>query len=167
MKPKLRKMMFKVLSASVLFTLVFSLTVAVAPTEKAFALSYDFTNPISTGCANTAVTEDSKYIYNKSGTKLGYIQLRFSTKCQTAWGYLKLYSPAPSDNYGSAGIYGYNSSGLRILAFCDSTGGSKGGNGNIMKGQTSCFTGQVYDGAGNYAFAAGFVGSYSSQTGYY
>lgn len=45
-------------------TLVFGLFFAIAPMNKALALSYDNTNPYSSGCASKSpITYETEYIY--------------------------------------------------------------------------------------------------------
>ncbi|MFC5647598.1 DUF2690 domain-containing protein [Paenibacillus solisilvae] len=143
MKKFLKKKVSKVISVGVLFTFVFGLIFAVSPTEKAFALSYDYSNPYSTGCAyKSPITYETKYIY-KSGVKIGYVQLKGSAYCHTAWSYVKFYSAAPYNGYANVGTYRYNgtSSTSNARTFCNSSGG----NGVVEKGQTSCYTAQLWD----------------------
>ncbi|MFV5315278.1 hypothetical protein [Priestia megaterium] len=67
-------MMKKVFNIGVLFFLIFGLFLGVGPTGKASALSYDGSNPYTTGCASKSpITYETKYIY-KSGVKIGYVQ---------------------------------------------------------------------------------------------
>jgi len=72
-------------------------TVGVRPTHAAVAargarvpalsLPYDGTDPISTGCANSATTAASVKVYNPAGgAYLGLLELRWSTSCKTNWG---------------------------------------------------------------------------------
>jgi hypothetical protein len=135
--------MKKLLNIGMIFTLVFGLFFAIAPINKAFALSYDNSNPYSTGCAyKSPITYETKYIY-KNGVKIGYVQLKGSAYCHTAWGYVKLYSSAPYNTYANVGTYRYygTSSSWNARTFCNSSGG----NGVVNKGETSCYTGQLWD----------------------
>ena len=53
----------------------------------ALNLPYDGTDPIQTGCANSATTPKSVKVYNPSGgAYIGLLQLRWSTSCKTNWG---------------------------------------------------------------------------------
>jgi hypothetical protein len=143
MKKFLKKKVSKVISVGVMFTFVFGLIFAVSPTEKAFDLSYDYSNPYTTGCAyKSPVTYETKYIY-KSGVKIGYVQLKGSAYCHTAWSYVKFYSAAPYNGYANVGTYRYygTSSTSNARTFCNSSGG----NGLVEKGQTSCYTAQLWD----------------------
>ncbi|WP_249595567.1 hypothetical protein [Peribacillus frigoritolerans] len=46
--------------------------------NKTYALSYENTNPYSTGCVNKSpITYETEYIY-KNGVKIGYVQLKGS-----------------------------------------------------------------------------------------
>ncbi|MFC5653449.1 DUF2690 domain-containing protein [Paenibacillus solisilvae] len=98
---------------------------------------------ILTRCAyKSPITYETKYIYQGS-KKIGYVQLRGSAACHTAWGYVKFYSNAPYNGYANVGTYRFYGSGSASNArtFCNSTGG----NDLVQKGQTSCYTGQLYD----------------------
>ncbi|MFJ7469953.1 hypothetical protein ACIQWI_15525 [Peribacillus frigoritolerans] len=122
-------------------TLVFGLFLAIAPTNKTYALSYDNTNPYSTSCVNKSpITYETEYSY-KNGVKIGYVQLKGSAYSHTAWGYLKSYSAAPYDYYANVWVDSFN--GTTKKAFTSSA--SSGGNGWIMKGQTSCYTSQLWN----------------------
>lgn len=142
MKRMLSKKISKVMSVGLLFTFVFGLIFVVSPAPKASALSYDGSNPISTGCAyKSPITYETKYIY-KNGVKIGYLQLKGSAYCHTAWGYVKFYSAAPYNNYANVYLDSYtNGTTWRRDASC----ASSGGNGMVMKGQTSCYTAQLWD----------------------
>ena len=126
MKKCLKKKVSKVISVGVMFTFVFGLIFAVSPIEKAFALSYDYSNPYTTGCAyKSPITYETKYIY-KSGVKIGYVQLKGSAYCHTAWSYVKFYSAAPYNGYANVGTYRYygTSSTSNARTFCNSSGGN-------------------------------------------
>ncbi|MES1039933.1 DUF2690 domain-containing protein [Peribacillus simplex] len=104
-------------------------------------LSYDNTNPYSTGCASKSpITYETEYIY-KNGVKIGYVQLKGSAYCHTAWGYLKFYSSAPYDYYANVWGDSFNGTTKRAFTSC----ASSGGNGWIMKGQTSGNTAQLWN----------------------
>ncbi|GAA3313012.1 hypothetical protein GCM10020331_002160 [Ectobacillus funiculus] len=68
-----------------IFLLIFGLF-NVAPMSKAFALSYDGSNPVSTGCANDAVTKSYSYISDSHDNVYGKVELKWSAKCKTSWG---------------------------------------------------------------------------------
>jgi hypothetical protein len=133
--------MKKLFNIGMVFALVLGLFFAIAPVNKASALSYDYTDPYSTGCAyKSPITYETEYIY-KNGVKIGYVQLKGSAYCHTAWGYLKFYSAAPYDYYANVWIDSFNGTVKRAYASC----ANSGGNGWIMKGQTSCYTAQLWD----------------------
>ncbi|WP_274653347.1 DUF2690 domain-containing protein [Paenibacillus humicola] len=141
MKKKVRRKFSKALSIGVLFTFVFAMTFAAVPAGRTYAASYDGTNPYSTGCASKSpITYATNYIY-KSGVKIGYVQLKGSAYCHTAWGYVKFYSSAPYNYYANVWVDSYNGSTYRTTVSC----ASSGGNDVVMKGQTSCYTAQLYD----------------------
>lgn len=103
------------------------------------ALAFDGTNPYTTGCAyKRAIIYETTYIY-RYGKPIGYVQLRGSAYCHTAWAYVKLYSPAPSNNYVNAYVQRGNRLGYELS--CNSDGGNKA----IQKNQTSCYTPQIWD----------------------
>ena len=66
-----------------------SSTVAASPHaaagSAALNLPYDGTDPIATGCANSAETVASKEVV-LDGQDVGDLQLRWSTTCKTNWG---------------------------------------------------------------------------------
>ena len=95
--------------------------------------SYDGKSPYYNSCASTAVTKDKKWI-----DSISYVELKFSTKCKTAWAKVTITRPA---------IYTYEAD-ARIVRQTDGkayTCDSSGGNGSVNKGQTSCYTAMVYD----------------------
>ncbi|OIK16898.1 hypothetical protein BIV60_02425 [Bacillus sp. MUM 116] len=131
---------------------------AVSPAEKAFALSYDGSNPVSTGCAKDAVTKSYSYIVDRYDNAYGKVELKWSAKCRTSWGKITLYHAAPYDKgsyYALATVWSYNSNGTTLRKSYNCA--DRGGNGVIMKGQTSCYTPQVYNGAGYIAKARGII----------
>lgn len=69
------------------------------------------------------------------------MQLKGSAYCHTAWGYLKFYSAAPNDYYANVWVDSFNGTTKRAFTSC----ASSGGNGWIMKGQTSCYTAQLWN----------------------
>jgi Protein of unknown function (DUF2690) len=133
--------MKKIINIVMVLTFVFGLFFAIVPINKASALTYDGTNPYSTGCAyKSPITYETEYIY-KNSVKIGYVQLKGSAYCHTARGYLKFYSAAPYDYYANVWIDSFNGTTKRGYASC----ANSGGNGWIMKGQTSCYTAQMWD----------------------
>jgi hypothetical protein len=62
---------------------------------------YDGKNPVSTQCDDKGVAKKTKTfsLKLKSGKKVtGKISLMYSTKCKTAWSYVKLDKPLPSNS---------------------------------------------------------------------
>jgi hypothetical protein len=95
--------------------------------------SYDGKSPYYNSCASSAVTKDKKWIDSVS-----YVELKFSTKCKTAWAKVTVTRPAIYDHEADA----------RIVRNTDEkayTCNSSGGNGVVNKGQSSCYTPMVYD----------------------
>jgi hypothetical protein len=118
--------------------------------NKAYALSYPSdTDPYKTGCAyKQPLTYATKYIV-KNGKTIGYVQLKGSAGCHTAWAYIKLYNPAPYNRYADAFVV-RNDGAQRS---CD----NYGGNGEVNKGQTSCYTPQLWNLDPHYSYAHGFA----------
>jgi Protein of unknown function (DUF2690) len=114
-----------------------------APAVTCSGHGCDFTDPETTGCANTAITAESANIY-VSGVKVGWIQLRYSTACRTVWA--RVVSPK------------YTNGGADVVP---NTGGSSALCGPPLKysstaGGYSCYTAQIYDG-GITSYAEGTV----------
>lgn len=147
----------KNISVIVVFAVFLGSFFFIAPAKKAYALSYDGTNPYSTGCAyKSPLTYETEYIYS-AGVKIGYVQLKGSAYCHTAWGYLKFYSAAPYNYYANVWVDSFNGTAKRTYVSC----ANSGGNGWIMKGQTSCYTAQLWDKDPYHALAK--MGIYSSS----
>jgi hypothetical protein len=125
------------------------------------ALTYDYTNPYTTGCAyKQAFVYQTKYIYNRNtGAKLGYVQLWGSAYCHTAWVKVYMYNAAPYNNYGNALIHRSNGT----EATCD----SRGGNDAINRGQHSCYTPQIWDRDPYKSWGSGKIGGWGVSTGWY
>ncbi|WP_342048851.1 DUF2690 domain-containing protein [Bacillus sp. OTU530] len=153
-------MIKKLFSALFVFPLAFSLFfIFTSKTEAAFNpnLYYTGKSPYtavyggSGTCASSAVRKGYKQISN-----LGYVELKYSTVCKTAWAKLTRYSKAPFNDSGFAGIY--RSDGVWFNSY------DSGGIGAIDAGQTVTYTPMVYDytpGYGYTAYAAGWLRSYS------
>jgi hypothetical protein len=59
---------------------------ALTAAAPASALSYDNTDPQSTGCASSGITVKSASIRSSyTGKIIGSVELRWSTKCKTNW----------------------------------------------------------------------------------
>lgn len=95
--------------------------------------SYDGKSPYYNNCDDSAVTKDKKWIDSVS-----YVELKFSTACKTAWAKVTITRKATSNYEADARIV--RSTDGKALT-CDSSGG----NGSVNTGQTSCYTGMVYD----------------------
>jgi hypothetical protein len=106
---------------------------------------YDGKNPVSTGCNHSGVVKATKK-FNKKGIS-GTVQLMYSTKCKTAWAFVKL-NKAISFKYDSVYAVIHRNNDKKHYS-CDSAGG----NGSIRKGQTSCYSAMVYDYKPNTSYA--------------
>lgn len=60
------------------------------PLQSAFAQPYDYTNPSSDGCANTASNHWAQPLNDNYGYNLATLTLRYSSSCRTIWS--KLYA---------------------------------------------------------------------------
>lgn len=100
-----------VLATTTATTLLLALAVFAAP--SASAAQYDGTDPVSTGCGNTAVT-----IFDKAvGPDGAHVQLRYSTACRTTWA--KLFggnAGSPGDCAASFTYVHRNSDGKQYRA---------------------------------------------------
>ncbi|MCH5585017.1 YjfA family protein [Shimazuella sp. AN120528] len=117
---------------------VAALFVGISDTSAAFdgKKKYDGKSPVATHCDDTGVAKKTKS-FSYKGVK-GKIYLMYSTKCKTAWGYVKLNKPLPSNSE----VYGWvHRNNERKVYYCS----SKGGNGAIQPGQTTCYSPMVYD----------------------
>lgn len=106
--------------------------------------SYNGRNPITTGCANSAVEPVQPVTF--AG---GYatISLKWSTVCQTAWAQVSFSSALGSGSWGNALIISNTTS--------DYYSCNQAGNGSVQPGQRSCYTGMVDDPDGYSAYAKG------------
>ncbi|SDB96195.1 Protein of unknown function [Melghirimyces thermohalophilus] len=101
------------------------------------AAPLDGTDPVSTGCANSAITVESARI-----DPYATIELRYSTQCETAWARITAsVAHDPGNDYGGNAKVVRNSDGRSYS--CE-----------IPAYQTSCFTSQVND-SGVTSFAEG------------
>lgn len=147
-----QRLMFLGLMALVLSTAL-TLTTGVAsaktasPTRAATTYPYDGQNPISTGCYKDAQTERSNTgIVIWSDLETTYtISLNFSYVCHTSWAKIVLDSVLP---------LGYQANAIVTRNNDERQYDCTTGNGVVLAGQTSCYSGMVYDGAGFSAYAA-------------
>jgi serine/threonine protein kinase len=89
------------------------------------------------------------------GGVTGTLYFRFSITCHAAWA-LIVFNKAVSGGYGYAKIVRNNDG---IYATCN-----MGGNKSVVSGQTSCYTGMVYDGPDVTASAYGYFTFSSGKT---
>lgn len=97
----------------------------------------DYTDPSATGCSGSAYNAlYSGNIWDSDGTNLGFAVLRYSTGCATAWG--KTFS-----NIGAI--------------YCHASVHRTDGRWTAWQGgdYTSCYSDQLYDGAGVWAYSSG------------
>lgn len=55
------------------------------PALAAYVIPYDGTNPVSTGCANSAYTVKAWPMISTAGARIATAELRYSTTCRTNW----------------------------------------------------------------------------------
>lgn len=132
--------------AGVAGALAVSTALTALGTGTAQAAAYDNTDPASTGCANTAQTVASAAIYDSSGTtELGYIELRYSTACQTIWARVTTFNGyVPGDRGAADATIHRNSDAAELTASFS------------YAGQTSVYTNQLND-SGVTSFAIGDI----------
>jgi hypothetical protein len=133
-------------------------------------LPYDGKNPVKTGCSKTGVMKKYKtfsYKYSSNKYISGKVELMYSTKCKTAWAYIKLNNTTPK-GYFVDGVVVRNND--RKTLDCESYG-----NGKIKPGQYTCYSGMVYDFKPNTSYATaqifvpgkGWEGFQSNRTASY
>ncbi|SHE37220.1 Protein of unknown function [Seinonella peptonophila] len=137
--------MLRKLSAGLLVAVigVFGLFVSF---NQAEASQYDGKSPVKTGCHKTGWAPKTKKI--SYGNITGTLYLMFSSKCKTAWAYVKLNKPLPK--------------GYQVLGFVTRNkdkriGTCRNGNGHIIHGQTSCYSAMVYDMSPNTSYAQVYI----------
>jgi hypothetical protein len=129
----LKRIMSCILLPFVAFFVLFGTSSFFNSKVSAETHSYDGKSPYYNSCASSAVTKDKKWIDSVS-----YVELKFSTKCKTAWAKVTVTRPA---------IYNHEAD-ARIVRNTDGkayTCNSSGGNGVVNQGQSSCYTPMVYD----------------------
>jgi hypothetical protein len=129
--------------AGLVSALTASAALTVLSTGTAHAAAYDNTDPASTGCANTAKTVASAPIYDVSGSsEIGYIELRYSTGCQTIWARVTTFGGyVPGDHGIATATIHRNSDGAELSATFS------------YAGQTSVYSNQLNDsGVTSYAY---------------
>jgi hypothetical protein len=121
-------------------------------TGTAAAAAYDGTDPISTGCASSAITARSAYGSSGGANQL-FVELRYSTRCATTWARITtLNMPAcigNTDFCGDVTVH-RNSDGLEYS--CATPSGTHG-----------CYTLQVNDNRVT-SYAYGFVDNGATTT---
>jgi hypothetical protein len=120
---------------------------------------YDGKNPVSTHCDDTGVVKKKKR-FNKAGVS-GVTMLMYSTKCKTAWAYVKLDKPLKyNQDTVIASVHRNND---KKTYHCNSAGG----NGGVNKGQKTCYSAMVYDYKPNtsYAESVYISGGYVAKLG--
>ncbi|MDQ0757549.1 DUF2690 domain-containing protein [Streptomyces canus] len=126
---------------------------AILPATGASAAAYDGQSPVTSGCANSAITARAENIY-VDGEKIGKIELRYSTSCRTAWGRVTAYYLAGN---GQAHVVRISD---KKSYYCDNTDWS-----DVLNGFT-CYTAMVND-AGVTSLAWGQVDDFDTgETGY-
>jgi hypothetical protein len=124
---------------------VAGLFAGVSDTEAA-NYKYDGKNPVSTHCDDSGVVKASKSFSN-SGIS-GKVYLMYSTKCKTAWAYVKLNKKL-SNKYIVHGSVHRNNDKKRYSCY--------DGNDAIRGGQTSCYSAMVYDYKPNTSYARAHI----------
>lgn len=108
-----------------------------ATVGAAQAYTYDGDDPSAAGCASGATTVESATVKNSNAT-FGTIELRYSTRCHTAWARLTLNHTQQACGNATAG---YDCAHAYVIRNNDGRTYSC----TISKGQTQCYTPMVYD----------------------
>ncbi|EPC8421241.1 MULTISPECIES: DUF2690 domain-containing protein [Bacillus cereus group] len=118
---------------------------------------YDGKNPATTKVYGGSTTCDADGFNAKStavyegSKKVGTVYLRYSNKCHAAWSKFVLDQPAPSV---SGGIYAYAVINKYKNGVFQKSVDSNNGNGAIKTGQTSTYTGMVFDLTADFGYTA-------------
>ncbi|WP_224752601.1 DUF2690 domain-containing protein [Metabacillus arenae] len=120
--------------------------------------TYDGKSPYYNSCAASGVTKKNVRIYRDGAS--ANLELKFSTMCKTAWAKITLSRPAKTNGEATALV-------VRSTDNKQFSCSSPGGNGEINKGQTSCYTPMVYDLDPRKAKAVGFWPYTAGETGWY
>ena len=135
----------------------------------------DGMDPISTGCSNDAITppNESSGPYYLGGNLTVTISLRFSAACGAAWALEVFNQPVPSNVRGDGRLWRKDTNSLYNgdSVSCE----SPGGNGEILPGQTACYSAMLGDNNNSTSCnARGYVSTNSGsswtlpvQTAYY
>jgi hypothetical protein len=123
-------------------------TTAIATASCSYS-SCNHKSPVSTGCEDTAVVERSDTEPVENGITVT-IQLQFSTSCHAAWGREVFNRTLPSGYTGHAEIF-------RNQDFADLTCNDSGGDGDVLPGQSVCYTPMLEDNKSQSTFANGWV----------
>ncbi|GHO87916.1 serine/threonine protein kinase [Dictyobacter formicarum] len=119
--------------------------VPTSPPQKTFAVDGQNPTTYTVGGHTCAATQSNstQQSFNVGGIT-GTLYFQFSYTCHAAWAKVVFSNPVPK-NYGNAKIVRNNDGKYYTCA--------NGGNGVVASGQTSCYTGMVYDGPAQTASA--------------
>lgn len=141
--------------------LIFSISfVGVSSAATYNETTIDGKSPLNSelGCSQDAVTIKSAYLYDKWGSKVGFLELRYSFKCHAAWARLtNYYEHVPFDTHsGKATIKRFDSpTGFNPSYSCYTPAGIN----------QYCFTSMVYDLDPRKAQASALIDAYDSYYG--
>ncbi|WP_093292995.1 YjfA family protein [Thermoactinomyces sp. DSM 45892] len=99
---------------------------------------YDGKSPSYNYCDRSVETKRSSYLKGPDNSNIGIVELRFSNACKTAWARITMFTPIAWPWKANTFIT-RNTDGKRFS--CESAGG----NGEVINGQTFCYTPMVYD----------------------
>ncbi|MDQ0418895.1 hypothetical protein J2Z48_003100 [Croceifilum oryzae] len=99
---------------------------------------YDGKTPSYNNCDGSVETKRSSYLKGPDNSNIGIVELRFSNMCKTAWARITMFKPIVWPWKANAFIT-RNTDGKRFS--CESAGG----NGEVLNGQTFCYTPMVYN----------------------
>ncbi|PJN89345.1 YjfA family protein [Bacillus sp. mrc49] len=140
------------------FLVAFGTLDSISNRASAETHNYDGKSPYYNDCADSAVTKKSVKI-NANGATAD-LELKFSNTCKTAWAKITLSRPAKADGEATALV-------VRSTDNKQYSCASPGGNGEINKGQTTCYTPMVYDLDPRKAKAVGYWPYTAGETGWY
>src|ERR1700753_22642 len=112
--------------------------------------SCDGKSPVSTGCSTGAITLATSTSGDLGGGLKVTINLRFSDACGSAWAQEVFNKAVPSNVQGDADLW-------RPSTSSEVTCNSSGGDGDVLPGQTSCYSPMLGDYGSTKSEAFGYV----------
>jgi hypothetical protein len=124
--------------------------VALTANVSCYNTSCDGKSPVSTGCSSGAITLETSTSGDLGGGLKVTINLRFSDACGSAWAQEVFNKAVPSNVRGYADLW-------RPSTSSDVNCNNSGGDGDVLPGQTSCYSPMLGDYGSTKSEAFGYV----------